>query len=77
MWKTDWEQLKKHPGYRPVDRKLRSSCSTTLKGTGGGRSLLLNGHTDVNPVDVAKAGRQSWSRHRSRTGASTVCGSAT
>ena len=20
MWETDWEQLKQHPGYRPVDR---------------------------------------------------------
>ena len=20
MWETDWEELKKHPGYRPVDR---------------------------------------------------------
>ena len=20
MWETDWEELKKHPAYRPVDR---------------------------------------------------------
>ncbi len=52
MWETDWEQLKKHPGYRPVDRgyKGRPNIVGTLKGTGGGRSLLLNGHTDVIPV---------------------------
>ena len=52
MWETNWEELKKHPGYRPVDRGYsgRPNIVGTLKGTGGGRSLLLNGHTDVIPV---------------------------
>ena len=52
MWETDWEKLKKHPGYRPVDRGYegRPNIVATLKGKGGGRSLLLNGHTDVIPV---------------------------
>jgi acetylornithine deacetylase len=52
MWETDWEALKKHPGYRPVARGYegRPNIVATLKGTGGGRSLLLNGHTDVIPV---------------------------
>lgn len=52
MWETDWEKLKEHPGYRPVDRGYegRPNIVATLKGTGGGRSLLLNGHTDVIPV---------------------------
>jgi acetylornithine deacetylase len=52
MWETDWEALKKHPGYRPVARgyENRPNIVATLKGTGGGRSLLLNGHTDVIPV---------------------------
>ena len=52
MWETNWEELKKHPGYRPVDRgyENRPNIVATLKGTGGGRSLLLNGHTDVIPV---------------------------
>lgn len=51
-WETDWEELKKHPGYRPVSRGYegRPNIVATLKGTGGGRSLLLNGHTDVIPV---------------------------
>src|SRR6266702_6788883 len=51
-WETDWEKLKKHPAYRPVDRGYegRPNIVATLKGTGGGRSLLLNGHTDVIPV---------------------------
>jgi acetylornithine deacetylase len=52
MWETDWEELKKHPGYRPVDRGYegRPNIVATAKGSGGGRSLLLNGHTDVIPV---------------------------
>lgn len=52
MWETDWEELKKHPGYRPVDRGYegRPNIVGTQKGSGGGRSLLLNGHTDVIPV---------------------------
>lgn len=52
MWETDWEELKKHPGYRPVERgyENRPNIVGTYKGTGDGRSLLLNGHTDVIPV---------------------------
>jgi acetylornithine deacetylase len=52
MWESDWEALKKHPGYIPVDRGYegRPNIVATWKGTGGGRSLLLNGHTDVIPV---------------------------
>ena len=52
MWETDWEKLRKHPGYRPVQRGYegRPNLVATLKGVGGGRSLLLNGHTDVIPV---------------------------
>jgi acetylornithine deacetylase len=52
MWETNWEELKKHPGYRPVGRGYegRPNIVGTLKGAGGGRSLLLNGHTDVIPV---------------------------
>jgi acetylornithine deacetylase len=52
MWESDWEALKKHPGYIPVDRGYegRPNIVATWKGIGGGRSLLLNGHTDVIPV---------------------------
>jgi acetylornithine deacetylase len=59
MWETDWEELKKHPGYRPVDRGYegRPNIVATWKGAGGGRSLLLNGHTDVIPV----GGGEGWS----------------
>src|SRR5215217_8668118 len=52
MWETKWEELKKHPAYIPVDRGYegRPNIVGTLKGSGRGRSLLLNGHTDVIPV---------------------------
>ncbi|HET7679264.1 MAG TPA: ArgE/DapE family deacylase [Xanthobacteraceae bacterium] len=52
MWESDWESLKRHPGYIPVDRGYegRPNIVAKWKGTGGGRSLLLNGHTDVIPV---------------------------
>jgi acetylornithine deacetylase len=52
MWESDWEKLKQHPGYIPVDRGYegRPNIVATWKGTGGGRSLLFNGHTDVIPV---------------------------
>lgn len=51
-WESDWEELKKHPGYIPVAQGYegRPNIVATWKGAGGGRSLLLNGHTDVIPV---------------------------
>src|SRR6266545_4103774 len=63
LWETDWEELKKHPGYRPVDRGYegRPNIVATLKGTGGGRSLLLNGHTDVIPVGGGGWSDDPWS----------------
>jgi acetylornithine deacetylase len=59
QWETNWEELKKHPGYRPVDRGYegRPNIVATWKGAGGGRSLLLNGHSDVIPV----GGGEGWS----------------
>ncbi len=52
LWESDWEALKKHPGYIPVERGYegRPNIVATWKGAGGGRSILLNGHTDVIPV---------------------------
>src|SRR6516165_8297757 len=63
MWETDWGELKKHPAYRPVDRGYegRPNIVATLKGTGGGRSLLLNGHTDVIPVGGGRWSDDPWS----------------
>jgi acetylornithine deacetylase len=52
MWESNWEELKKHPGYIPVERGYegRPNIVATWKGAGGGKSILLNGHTDVIPV---------------------------
>ncbi|HET9714914.1 MAG TPA: ArgE/DapE family deacylase [Pseudolabrys sp.] len=52
MWESDWEALKKHPGYIPVEQGYegRPNIVAKWKGAGGGKSLLLNGHTDVIPV---------------------------
>jgi acetylornithine deacetylase len=63
MWETDWEALKKHPAYIPVDRGYegRPNIVATCKGTGGGRSLLLNGHTDVIPVVGGTWSDDPWS----------------
>ena len=51
VWESDWEALKKHPEYVAVNRGYdgRPNVVGVLKGTGGGRSLLLNGHTDTVP----------------------------
>jgi acetylornithine deacetylase len=52
MWESNWDELKKHPGYIPVEQGYegRPNIVAKWKGLGGGRSLLLNGHTDVIPV---------------------------
>lgn len=51
VWESDWEALKKHPEYVAVDRGYegRPNVVGVMKGTGGGKSLLLNGHTDTVP----------------------------
>ncbi len=51
VWESDWEELKKHSEYVPVTRGYdgRPNVVAVLKGTGGGKSLLLNGHTDTVP----------------------------
>ncbi|MBT3351916.1 MAG: ArgE/DapE family deacylase [Nitrospinaceae bacterium] len=51
VWESDWEALKKHPEYVPVTRGYegRPNVVSVLKGSGGGKSLLLNGHTDTVP----------------------------
>src|SRR5262249_17290841 len=55
----DGKALKKNPAYIPVDRGYegRPNIVATLRGWGGGRSLLLNGHPDVIPV----GGGEGWS----------------
>lgn len=57
VWESDWEALKKRPEYVPVSRGYegRPNVVGLIRGTGGGRSLLLNGHTDTVPNGPADA----------------------
>ncbi len=56
MWEPDVEVLKKHPDFisypllEEKGFKDRPVVVGTLKGTGGGRSLMLQGHMDVMPA---------------------------
>jgi acetylornithine deacetylase len=70
-WKMDvWEpkisELKNHPAYSDVEKceevSLRNydgrpNVVATLQGSGGGKSLILNGHVDVVPP----GSREMWS----------------
>src|SRR5215831_10909580 len=42
MWESNWDELKKHPGYIPVEQGYegRPNIVATWKGTGGGRSKM-------------------------------------
>jgi acetylornithine deacetylase len=57
VWEPDLEQLRKHPGYVPVDKdyKNRPNVVGVYKGKGSGRSLLFNGHVDVIPAGPEEA----------------------
>ncbi len=58
MWDMDAEEIQKHPAASVVTESYegRPNIVATRKGAGGGRSLLLNGHTDVIP----EGPRESW-----------------
>jgi acetylornithine deacetylase len=58
MWDMDAEEIQKHPAAAVVTESYegRPNIVATRKGMGGGRSLLLNGHTDVIP----EGPRESW-----------------
>ena len=58
VWEPDHEALKKHPAYVPSERGYanRPNVVGLYKGSGGGRSLLFNGHVDVIPAGPA----DSW-----------------
>ncbi len=55
MWEIDSRQLERFPGsgVQP-DRDLRNMpvLAATLRGSGKGRSLILNGHYDVVPIGL-------------------------
>ena len=49
-WEIDLEALARHPAFSAeIERDGALGVVGTLAGTGGGRSLILNGHVDVVP----------------------------
>ncbi len=59
IWEIDRTEVESHPFYR-CDREHftgNPNVVGVLKGTGGGRSLILNGHIDVVPA----GDRKDWS----------------
>lgn len=57
VWEPNIEELRKHPGFVPVDKdyKDRPNVVGVYKGDGSGRSLLFNGHVDVIPAGADDA----------------------
>jgi acetylornithine deacetylase len=52
VWEPDINELKKHPAFVPVEKSYegRPNVVAVRKGSGEGRSLILNGHVDVVPT---------------------------
>lgn len=52
MWELDGEELQKHPYFHSNRANFQGSPNVVgiLKGTGGGKSIVLNGHVDVVPA---------------------------
>jgi acetylornithine deacetylase len=51
-WCPSDDELRAHPAYVPTGKSYvdRPNTVGVLRGTGGGRSLILNGHVDVVPT---------------------------
>ncbi|WP_096154399.1 peptidase [Bacillus sp. FJAT-45066] len=51
IWEPGGEQLKKHPYFVTTRKNFSNSPNVVAvrKGTGGGKSIILNGHIDVVP----------------------------
>lgn len=58
IWEINENDVKHHPFYRCDRKKFTGNPNVVgiLKGTGGGKSLLLNGHIDVVP----EGDRRDW-----------------
>ncbi|AZN41051.1 peptidase [Paenibacillus albus] len=61
LWEPDGELLGKHPYFYSPRSKFTGSPNVVgvLRGSGGGRSILLNGHMDVVPEGDVK----QWASH--------------
>jgi acetylornithine deacetylase len=60
----DYDELKTHPGFASPNTSFenRPNVVGVLKGAGGGRSLILNGHMDVvSPYDESLWEHGPWS----------------
>jgi acetylornithine deacetylase len=58
VWEPDLARLADHPAYIPVEGVSLAGRPNVIgiwKGTGGGRSLLFNGHVDTIPVEPVSA----------------------
>lgn len=57
VWEPNLEDLRKHPGYVPVEigYENRPNVVGIYKGSDEGRSLLFNGHVDVIPAEPKTA----------------------
>jgi acetylornithine deacetylase len=53
VWELDQQALQAHPAYgrTPLSYAGRPNVIGHFPGTGGGRSLILNGHVDVVPIE--------------------------
>jgi acetylornithine deacetylase len=63
MWDPDVSKMREHPGYvdTGADYKGRPNVVGIYRGKGKGRSLILNGHTDVvTPEPVKKWSYYPW-----------------
>ena len=51
VWEPNIDELRSHPGFSPTESNYRNRPNVVgiLKGSGGGKSILLNGHVDVVP----------------------------
>lgn len=66
IWDPPDEELKAHPAYVPVEFSYqnRPNVVGTCRGSGDGRSLILNGHVDVVPTGPEETWTRSpWSGH--------------
>jgi acetylornithine deacetylase len=64
VWQPDLDALRLHPAYVEVSRdyKGRPNVVGRLRGSGGGKSLLFNGHVDVIPAGAPESWKHDpWS----------------
>jgi acetylornithine deacetylase len=66
MFEPDNERICRYPGYNKGHRyDGRPNLAAVLKGTGGGRSLILNGHIDTMPSgDLSRWKYDPWTMTR-------------